>query len=270
MKHTIHLAVGQFPSVTGEARDNLASVERLACAAATDGAEFLLLPEDCLTGYPGAENSAAAVALSADGAQIAQLGQIAHGHGIAIAAGFIESAGSQLHSTHAIAWPDGTRTFIHKRSVDERDRRIGLTPVERENDDFEIGGVRAALAICMDGTEAFFSAAHKRQVRIILHPSGGACTVSAHASDPDASRIDAVEVENCRRCVEAARQQARRLNAAYCVANTVSFDGERGYPGNSWIISPAGELFVHLKGTAIIEQMHEATGAAAVKIPPLS
>jgi predicted amidohydrolase len=54
------------------------------------------------------------------------------------------------------------------------------------------------------------------------------------------------------------------LNAVYCVANSVGFDGERGYPGNSWIISTNGEVVAHLPGTAIIEAMREGIAVATV------
>jgi len=50
------------------------------------------------------------------------------------------------------------------------------------------------------------------------------------------------------------------------VSNPIGFDGERGYPGNSFIISPTGEVLVHLGPTAIIEHMREAVGTAHVAV----
>jgi predicted amidohydrolase len=267
MSVQVHLAVAHFPGSIGEPGKNLVFVERLARAAAKDSAEFLLLPENCLTGYPGDENSAAKVALSRDSAELKRVTELAHGYGIAIAAGFIETLDKTFHSTHLLAWPDGTRSMVRKRSVDARDSKIGLTAAREENPDFKIAGVRAALAICMDGNEAFFAGAKDRGARIILHPSGGACAATARAKDSDANAINAAEIENCRRCLESARNRAKQLTAAYCVANTIGFDGERGYPGNSYIISPSGDVLVHLKGTAIVEEMREAVGVAAITFP---
>jgi len=267
MRNDIGLAVGHFPIVIGDPKTNLASEERLAKKAVAEGAEFILFPEDALTGYPGAAGSANKVALDADGAEIRRLIQIARELKLIIASGFIERRAGLLHSTHAIARPDGSVEFIRKRSCDGYDTNIGLVASKDENADLMIGGVKAAMAICMDGTLAFFDTAAKRGVKLILHPSGGACSKWAHETEALARELDAKENENCQRCVEAACGFAKRLGAIYMVSNPIGFDGERGYPGNSFIISPGGEVLVHLGPTAIIEHMREAVGAAHVKVP---
>lgn len=269
MMRTLGLAVAHFPGVLGRADVNLGFVDRLSRAAANDGAEFILFPEDCLTGYPAAPGGALGVALSADGPEIGTLKALARRNGITIAAGFIEGRGQRCNSAHFVARPDGGEVIIRKRSADPRERRIGLVPVEQENADFDISGARAALAICSDGADAFFDAAARRGVRIILHPSGGGCVEKAvHANDPDAETIDAAERRHCQGCVDAARRQATRPPAVYAVANSIGFTGEEGYPGNSFIISAAGEVLVHLKPTAIVERMTEAVGVARVPIQP--
>jgi predicted amidohydrolase len=266
MSQPIKLAVGQFSSGIGTVDENVATLLRLSGDAAKKGARFILFPEDCLTGYPSKTGSAAGVALDAGGAIVKKLADAAHHLGISIAAGFIERRDRDFHASHVIAFEDGTRRVIRKRSVDDRDRTIGLVAANEANDDFEIAGVRAAMAICMDGTDDFFAAAAKRNVRVILHPSGGACSKSAHRRDADAKQIDAAEKENCRKCLELAQNRARDLKAVYCVANSVGFDGERGYPGNSWIVSPSGEALAYLPGTAIIEEMREGIAVARVAI----
>jgi predicted amidohydrolase len=264
MSQTITLAVGQFSSTIGKIDANLSALLRLSADAAKRGARFILFPEDCLTGYPSKPGGAQDLAIDADGAIAKTVSENAHHLGITIAAGFIERRGDHFHASHLIAFDDGTTRIIRKRSVDGRDKRIGLIASDEANDDFEIAGAKTAMAICMDGTDSFFNDAAKRKVRIILHPSGGACAKSVHQSDPDAKSIDASERENCRQCLESAQKRARELNAVYCVANSVGFDGERGYPGNSWIISPNGEVLAHLPGTAIIEAMREGIAVATV------
>src|SRR5438045_2510365 len=92
MNDQTNLAVGHFPGHIGRHEDNLAFVDRLAKSAAAEGGEFLLLPEDCLTGYPAEPGSAAGVAIAAEGREIKRLSDIAHVHRIAIAAGLIEAA----------------------------------------------------------------------------------------------------------------------------------------------------------------------------------
>ncbi|HTL28463.1 MAG TPA: carbon-nitrogen hydrolase family protein [Tepidisphaeraceae bacterium] len=266
MSHAITLAVGQFSSGIGGLDDNLSAALRLSAGAVKQGARFILFPEDCLSGYPGAKDSAHAVAIDANSAIAKKVCESAVRLGITIAAGFIERRGDRFHASHLIAFDDGTKRVIRKRSLDERDRRIGLSAAEESNDDFEIAGARTAMAICMDGTDDFFAAAKKRKVHIILHPSGGACAKSVHQSDAEASRIEAREKINCRKCLESAQNRARALEAVYCVANSVGFDGERGYPGNSWVVSSSGEVLAYLPGTAIIEEMHEGIGVAKVML----
>ena len=125
MSNEIGLAVAHFPIVIGDPKTNLASEERLAKKAAADGAEFILFPEDALTGYPGAAGSAAKVALETNGPEIKCLGEIARGLKLTVASGFIERNQGQLHSTHAIARPDGSIEFVRKRSCDGYDTNIG-------------------------------------------------------------------------------------------------------------------------------------------------
>src|SRR5262249_5545716 len=160
-------------------------------AAANENAAFVLFPKDCLTGYPAETNRAFDVALRESDAAFDRLRDIATRHKITLATGFIERKGEHCHSAHYIARPDGSHQIIRKYSVHERDQRIGITPAAPQNDDLTIADVKAAMAICMDGTYAFFEAAHRNGARIVLHPSGGACMKSAHVSDIDADKIDA-------------------------------------------------------------------------------
>jgi len=227
---------------------------------------LLLLPEDCLTGYPGEKDAAFKVAIASDGAEIRQLKEIARKNRIDIAAGYIERAGEHCHSAHCIARADGSHTIVRKYSVDDRDQRIGITPALAQEDELRVGGAKAALAICMDGNDAFFATAKRKGAKIILHPSGGACAVSAHEGDADAAKIDAAERAGDRKCLESAQKRARDLEAVYLVANTIGFDGERGYPGNSFIVSAGGEVLAYLEGTAIIEKMKEGVVCATVMV----
>lgn len=264
--HQVTLAAGQFCSAWGKPSENLAAVARLSEKAARQGAALVLFPEDCLTGYPGAKGAAAKVALRQDGPELLQLADLARTHHIIIAAGFIEHRGNAFYSSEAIVRPDGTKTIIRKRSGDARDRRIGLIASDTPNPDFRIADATMALCICSDGTPRFFHAAKQRKVNVILHPSGGACARSVSANDPDAQRVDERERANDRRCLEAAQKRARDLDAAYCSANPVGFDGERGYPGNSFIISREGEVLAYLEGTAIYQKMKEGVIAAKVTL----
>ncbi len=201
-----------------------------------------------------------------DGDEIRQLVDLARTHHIIIAAGFIEQRGKDFYSSEAIVHPDGTRTIIRKRSGDARDRRIGLIASDTPNPDLHVAEATMALCICSDGTPRFFEAAKRRKVDVILHPSGGACARSVSANDPDARRVDERERTNDRRCLEAAQKRARDLGAAYCSSNPVGFDGERGYPGNSFIVSREGEVLAYLEGTAIYEKMKEGVIAAKVTL----
>lgn len=264
--HQVTLAVGQFCSAWGKPSENLDAVARLSEKAVNQRAALVLFPEDCLTGYPSAKGSAARVALREDGDEIGQLTDLARKNNIIIAAGFIERRGDAYYSSEAIVWPDGNKTIIRKLSGDGRDRRIGLVASDAPNPDLRIADATMALCICSDGTERFFRAAQQRKANVILHPSGGACARSLPANDPDAQRVDAQERVNDRRCLEAAEKQARDLGVVYCVSNPVGFDGERGYPGNSFIVSREGKVLGYMEGTAIYEKMKEGVIVARVTI----
>ena len=267
MPDSVHLAVAQFSAEIRNPARNLDAIERLSIKASKDGTQFILLPEDCITGYPAEANSAFNVALRESADEFHRLQQIATQTKITIAAGFIERLAEHCHSAHYIANPDGSHTLIRKYSIDTRDQKIGITPAAPQHDDLTIDGIKSAMAICMDGTDDFFAAANRNGAKIILHPSGGACAVSAHATDANAEQIDAAERKGDDQCVAAARDRAKHFNAVYLVANPVGFDGQRGYPGNSFIISPTGELLAHLPGTAIIEKMSDAVAVAKVELP---
>jgi predicted amidohydrolase len=266
MNQTFALAVGQFSSGIGKIEDNLSAILRLSADAAKRGAKFILFPEDCLTGYPSKPGSASDVAIESDGAVAKKVSESAHHLGISIAAGFIERRRDRFHASHLVAFEDGSTRIIRKRSIDERDQRIGLTASDEANDAFHIGGAKTAMAICMDGTDEFFKAAAAQNVQILLHPSGGACAKIAGATSPHVKEIEAAEKENCRKCLEAAQKRAKQLHAVYCVANSVGFDGERGYPGNSWIISATGEVLGYLPGTAVLEKMSDGIAVATVEL----
>ncbi len=262
----ITLAVAQFSSVWGKPDENLAAIVRLTEPAARQGAALVLFPEDCLSGYPSERGSAAKVAIREDGDELRKLLALAGRHKIVIAAGFIEQRGDVFHSAQAVAWPDGTRAILRKQSLDGRDRGIGLVVSEAPNPDMEVVGVAMALCICCDGTERFFNRAQQRGVDVILHPSGGACVRSVFAGDPDASEAEACEHASCGQCVEATARRAKELGVVYCVSNPVGFDGERGYPGNSFIISREGEVLACLPGTGIYEEMKEGVVTAAATV----
>ena len=66
------------------------------------------------------------------------------------------------------------------------------------------------------------------------------------------------------RCLEAAKNTATALGAAYAVSNPIGFSGEDFYPGNSWVLDREGSVLVHLPGTGDAKRMQAGVGIGSV------
>ena len=75
----MRIAALQMQSVTSDVQANLARIERAAIEAAKGGAELLITPELCITGY-GAGDAITALAETANGEQIKTLQAISIGN----------------------------------------------------------------------------------------------------------------------------------------------------------------------------------------------
>ncbi|MCX7029296.1 MAG: carbon-nitrogen hydrolase, partial [Spirochaetes bacterium] len=110
------LACAQFVAAPAEVPVNLAKVDALAREAAARGAEVVVFPELCLSGYlPAGEIERFAVAL--DGPEVSRVAGTAHAARIAIALGFAERApDGPLYSSIVFIGPDGAVVAVQRKA----------------------------------------------------------------------------------------------------------------------------------------------------------
>ena len=183
-----HLRVAsvQFEHVPNDKTANLATIERFTRQAAEAGAQVVLFPECCISGYwhlrhldrPALEALAEPVF---DGPSSQRLVALASEHGLAVGAGLVEAgAGGRLHNTYVVALPDGAchrhrkiHTFIswHMTSGDEY--TVFDTPF----------GWRFGVLTCYDnniGENVRITALRGAEVLLAPHQTGGCRSSNPH------------------------------------------------------------------------------------------
>lgn len=138
------ISVVQMECVLGDTRANVARIERHVAAAASQGAEIVVIPEMATTGYFVLE-SLDALAEPIPGPTTSRLGAIAQAHGVYVACGMAERDGTRFYNSAVLVspagaligryrkvhlWADDTKHFARGQDlgiVDTPHGRIGLT-----------------------------------------------------------------------------------------------------------------------------------------------
>lgn len=145
------VACSQFSPVIGAVRDNVRRSLELIAAAASKGADVVVLPELASSGYVFADSAEAAAASEpADGFAVSAWRAAAVEHGIVIVAGFAETnpAGAPFNSA-ALVMPGAEPVIYRKAHLWDRERLVftpgsDLPPVV----DTPVG--RIGVMICYD------------------------------------------------------------------------------------------------------------------------
>jgi predicted amidohydrolase len=176
----------QFESLPGDKPANLAKVRAFASQAARRGAQLVVTPECCITGYWFLRNFSrdqfAAIAEPVpDGPSTRCVISIARELGIAIGAGLIEiAADGSLYNTYVVALADGT-VHRHRKIHAFESEFISLGS---EYTVFDLpGGWRAGVLICYDCNlieNVRATALLGADVLIAPHQTGGCRTRSRH------------------------------------------------------------------------------------------
>jgi predicted amidohydrolase len=143
----------QFESVPGDKPANLARLRAFAAEAAGRGAQLLVAPECCLTGYwflrhLSREQVAALAEPVPEGPSTRCLTAMAREVGISLGAGLVEQApDGNLYNSYVVALPDGT---VHRH----RKLHAFVSPHLASGSDYTVfdlpGGWRAGILICYD------------------------------------------------------------------------------------------------------------------------
>jgi predicted amidohydrolase len=165
---------------------NFATLERLAAEAATRGAELVLFPECCLTGYwflrrLSVRELASLAEPVPGGPSTARLVALAAGLGVSVGAGLLEAGEPGIfHNTYVVAMPDGRavrhrkiHAFEHPAIVGGNEHTVFDTP----------HGFRAALLVCYDVNlveNVRIAALRGADVLLAPHQTGGCRTTNPH------------------------------------------------------------------------------------------
>jgi predicted amidohydrolase len=145
----IRIAALQMQSVSGDVRANLARIERAAVEAAGGGAELLIAPELCVTGY-GAGDVITALAEPPDGSQVRALQAISSTNHIAIVAGFAEQDGVDIYNSAAFIDGENKPAIYRKSHLYGDYERSLFKPETPASCIVELGGLKLGMLICYD------------------------------------------------------------------------------------------------------------------------
>ncbi len=257
----LRAATVQFQHMPGDKTANLEVVGRLTIEAVKQGAELVVFPEMCLTGYWHLRNlpqkDLEALAESVPEGECTQaLLALAKEHHVSVGAGFIERGeDGRLFNSYVVAMPDG-RTACHRKLHAFINEHISC------GDDFTVfelpNGTRAGILICYDcnlGENVRINALRGVEVLIAPHQTGGCATPSPRCMGP----IDVDLWENREKNPEAIETEFRgpkgrewlmkwlparaHDNGIYLIfSNGVGRDDDEVRTGNSMILDPYGDV----------------------------
>jgi predicted amidohydrolase len=257
----LRVASVQMESAAGDKEANLRKVERFAGEAAARGAEIVVCPECCLTGYwflrrltvPQLEALAEPFP---EGPSCGRLLDLAARHRITLGAGLLENAGDGVfHNTYVVAMPDG-------RLVRHRKLHAFEHPSVRPGDEHTVfdtpHGCRAAVLVCYDNNiveNVRIAALRGAEVLLAPHQTGGCRTTNPHLMgvvdrrlwDERGSNPEAIERE-----LRGEKGRAWLLrwlpsrahdNGLFLVfSNGVGVDDDEIRTGNATIFDPYGRI----------------------------
>nr|WP_255607269.1 carbon-nitrogen hydrolase family protein [Phyllobacterium sp. 2063] len=145
----MRIATLQMQSISGDVQANLARIERAAAEATRGGAELLVAPELCVTGY-GAGEAIPALAETANGIGIRGLRDISSTAGIAVVAGFAERDGADIYNSAAFINRDAVPVIYRKSHLFGAYERSLFKPAKPGNCIIDMGGLKLGLLICYD------------------------------------------------------------------------------------------------------------------------
>ncbi len=284
----VRVATAQFEARDGDKAYNLAAIERLAGAAAAQGAQLVCFHECSISGYTFLETLSReelrSIAEPVPGPSTAALQAIARRLGVILAAGLVEVDGDHLYNCHVVV--DGTQVLakhrkIHEFISDHVDCGDRYTV-------FDALGVRFGILTCYDNNlpeNGRMTAMLGAEVILAPHVTG--CLPSPmpgrgivapeiwHNRDRDPVR--------CRQEFDGPKGRGWLMrwlptraweNGVYLVyANPIGMEGGTVKPGGSLILDPFGEVIAECRqlgdevvvATLVPEKLELASGASYIR-----
>ena len=257
----LRVATVQFQHVASDKSANLEAVCRLTTEAARKGAELVVFPEMCITGYwhlrnlPQADLEVLAESVP-EGESTQALLALAKEHDLSVGAGFIECGeDGRLFNSYVVAMPDG-RTACHRKLHAFINEHISCgdqyTVFELPN------GTRAGILICYDcnlGENVRINALRGVEVLIAPHQTGGCATPSPRCmgaidvalwenreSDPEAIEAEFRGPKGREWLMKWLPARAHDNGLFLIFSNGVGRDDNEVRTGNAMILDPYGDV----------------------------
>ena len=257
----LRVATVQFQHVPSDKAANLETVCRLTAEAVGKGAELVVFPEMCITGYwhlrnlPQADLEVLAESVP-EGECTQALLALAKEHDLSVGAGFIERGeDGRLFNSYVVAMPDG-RTACHRKLHAFINEHISCgdqyTVFELPN------GTRAGILICYDcnlGENVRINALRGVEVLIAPHQTGGCATPSPRCmgaidvalwenreSDPEAIEVEFRGPKGREWLMKWLPARAHDNGLFLIFSNGVGRDDNEVRTGNAMILDPYGDV----------------------------
>ena len=257
----LRVATVQFQHVASDKSANLETVRRLTDESAGKGAELVIFPEMCITGYwhlrnlPQADLEVLAESVP-EGECTQALLALAKEHDLSVGAGFIERGeDGRLFNSYVVAMPDG-RTACHRKLHAFISEHISCgdqyTVFELPN------GTRAGILICYDcnlGENVRINALRGVEVLIAPHQTGGCATPSPRCmgaidvalwenreSDPEAIEAEFRGPKGREWLMKWLPARAHDNGLFLIFSNGVGRDDNEVRTGNAMILDPYGDV----------------------------
>ena len=225
----VRVACCQMAPVVGRKAENLARSAGFIERAAAGGANVIVLPELCSSGYVF-ESRAEALALAdayEDGDSTAQWAALAQRLGVYVVAGFAERAGERLFNAAAVLGPKG-RVGLFRKVHLWGDENLFFTPGDLGFAVFATEHGTLAVGICYDGWfPEFYRAVALKGAELVCVPTNW---VPIPGQDPQ------------REAMANILTMAAAHTNSICIAAADRVGTERGQPfiGQSLIVSHTG------------------------------
>lgn len=229
----LRLAAATMRAVVGDKTGNLARLQTLAAEAAAKGAQILVLPEACLSGYTVRE-SMAHLAEPVPGPLTEAVRKIAAGFGLVILAGLVEAGpGGELFLTQVLTGPEGLLGRCRKTHLGPTEKNLFAAGEELALADGL--GVRFGLQLCYEG--------HFPEISLAQALAGADAILIPHASpreDPE---------EKLDRWLRYLPARAYDNTVFLAACNQVGDNGAGLiFAGAALIVGPKGEILARAAG----------------------
>jgi len=256
----LRAAAVQFEAVRDDPRANLATVVRMATAAAKEGAQLVAFPEMCLIGYwhlrKHTPQRLMELAEPEDGPHIRAVGQVALTLGVGIGVGYLElGEDGRLYNSYSVCLPDGAvhthrklHAFEHQAISSGSTFTVFDTP----------WGLKVGVLICWDNNlveNVRATALLGATVLVAPHQTGGTDSASPRGMKPipaglwENRKSDPAAIEAAFRGPHGRGWLMRWLparahdNGLFVIfSNGVGRDDGEIRTGNAMIIDPYGEI----------------------------